>query len=485
MDRLYANRDRMPEAPYTGGMKTPLLAIGWREWVQLPQLGDGWFKAKVDTGARSSSLHAFGLETFERDGAKWVRFSIHPVTEEGQTSVEVPLLCMRSVKSSSGESEVRPTIRTRLALGGTEREIDLTLTNRDEMGFRMLLGREGLRRSYRVDPARSFLTGPPPNAGERPPFEIAGMRISAGRQRQVELPIARLATGTHVSLPVLVLHGRLDGPTVWIDSAIHGDEIGGVEIIRKVLRHLDPANMRGTLIVVPIVNVHGFASGDRYLPDRRDLNRCFPGGPRGSLARRIAHLLLTEVVARCSVGIDLHTGSDGRSNLPQIRADLDDPETLRLAESFGAPVMLNTRPNAGTLRAAATAAGARVLLFEGGEALRFSGFATDTGSEGVLRVLASLGLIDEVVPPLPTALRAEDSRWVRARKSGLAQLDCKLGDRVEKGQVLGSVHDSFGRLLSRSKCPVAGLVIGLKLEPLVNRGDALVHVAETPTLDST
>ena len=167
----------------------------------------------------------------------------------------------------------------------------------------------------------------------RSAISIAGNEVRAGRKAKLELPIARLMSGIPVTLPLLVLHGREEGPTAWISAAVHGDELCGVEIIRRVLDTLDPQTMSGTVLAVPVVNVHGFNTGDRYLPDRRDLNRSFPGSPRGSLAARIAHLLMTEVVGRATVGIDLHTGSDHRTNLPQIRADLDDPATLELARS--------------------------------------------------------------------------------------------------------------------------------------------------------
>ena len=227
----------------------------------------------------------------------------------------------------------------------------------------------------------------------RPPIEIADNTVAPGRRRRFELPIARLMSGTPVALPVVVLHGREDGPTVWLSGAVHGDELCGVEIIRLVLEALEPSAMSGTVIAVPVVNVHGFNTGQRYLPDRRDLNRSFPGSPRGSLAARIAHLLLTEVVGRCSAGIDLHTGSDHRTNLPQIRADLDDAETLRLAEAFGAPVSIHSRTRDGSLRQAATEVGATVLLYEGGEALRFDPTAIAAGRDGTMRVLAELGMI--------------------------------------------------------------------------------------------
>lgn len=311
----------------------------------------------------------------------------------------------------------------------------------------------------------------------RAAFEIGGASVSAGKRGEVELPIARLATGTQVSLPIQVLHGRHTGPTVWINAAIHGDEISGVEVVRQVLKALDPKALHGTLLAVPIVNVHGFIAGDRYLPDRRDLNRSFPGSAKGSLARRIAHLMMTEVVSRSAFGIDLHTGSDGRSNLPQIRADLDDPETDRLAQVFAAPIRIHSRPRDGTLRGAATRAGARVLLFEGGEAFRFDAGAIRAAVEGSLRVFGALRLIDDPPPATGHTERVGKTRWVRARRSGLVELTCGLGERVEKGQTLGRIHDAFGRRLSRLTSPTDGVVIGLKLEALVHRGDALAHIA--------
>ena len=239
----------------------------------------------------------------------------------------------------------------------------------------------------------------------RESFGIGNVRIRAGTARALELPITRLVTGSDVSLPVRVIHGREDGPTIWVDAAIHGDEVVGVEVIRQVMADLDPRTFRGTLIAVPIVNVLGFMTGDRYLPDRRDLNRSFPGSARGSLAGRIAHLFMHEVVAKCEVGIDLHTGSDRRSNLPQVRADLDDDRTRALAEAFAAPVMLHARIRDGSLRHAARERGATVLLYEAGENLRFDDYAIDAGVAGVRRVLAALGMTDAAGRRRPRADR--------------------------------------------------------------------------------
>jgi predicted deacylase len=316
----------------------------------------------------------------------------------------------------------------------------------------------------------------------RPPFRIGDLDVAAGRSATGELPIARLVTGTRISLPIQVLHGRSPGRTVWLSAAVHGDEINGVEIIRRVTRSLDARSMAGTVIAVPIVNVHGFLNGDRYLPDRRDLNRSFPGSSSGSLAARIANLFMTEIVSRCDVGIDLHTGSDHRTNLPHVRADLDDPETRKLAEAFGAPLMLHARVRDGSLRGAATERGATVLLYEGGEALRFDDESLSVGTDGIRRVLAELGMIDpDRADPRPVPIESRRSTWIRARRSGIVLLDAELGEVVQRGQLLGVIHDSVGKRLARVTAPRIGVVVGRVQQPLVNQGDALVNLAEVDT----
>jgi uncharacterized protein len=317
----------------------------------------------------------------------------------------------------------------------------------------------------------------------RESFAIGGVRVRAGQAKSVELPIARLVTGGDVSLPVRVVHGREPGPVVWIDAAVHGDEVVGVEVIRQVLALVSPKTLRGTLMAVPVVNVLGFMTGDRYLPDRRDLNRSFPGSARGSLASRIAHLLMTEVVARCDVGIDLHTGSDRRDNLPQIRADLDHPETRRLAAAFGAPVMLHAKLRDGSLRQAARDAGAIALLYEAGEALRLEEGPIVAGVDGVLRVLATLGMLDRA-PDVPAeSLECRTSAWMRARGSGILHLEVELGDRVEAGARLGRVADAFGTGGRIVRADGAGIIIGLTRAPIVHAGDAVAHIAAPADAD--
>ncbi len=310
------------------------------------------------------------------------------------------------------------------------------------------------------------------------PVQIGGISVEPGHRGRAELEAARLATGSPLGIPVEVVNGARPGPRVWMTAAIHGDELNGVEIIRQVLAEVSPRRFAGTLIAVPIVNVYGFITESRYLPDRRDLNRSFPGSARGSLAARIAHLLLREVVEGADVGIDLHTGSNERTNLPQVRGDLDDVETRRLAGAFAAPIMIHSSVRDGSLRAAATTGGARVLVYEGGEARRFNRDAIEAGTRGVLRVLQALGMRNGPIQPTPPSLESRSTRWVRAGRSGLVRLDLEVGTHVAKGERLGVIKDAFGEQVLRVRASTSGIVIGMTRQPNVNRGDALVHIAE-------
>ena len=291
--------------------------------------------------------------------------------------------------------------------------------------------------------------------------------------------MARLATQTLLSLPVTVVHGMRPGPRLWLSAAVHGDEVNGVEIIRRVLDKLDATTLRGTVVAVPIVNVFGFINQSRYLPDRRDLNRSFPGSAKGSLASRLAHLFMAEIVGQCTHGIDLHTASDHRTNLPHIRGDLTDPETRRIAEAFAPPLLMHSRLRDGSLREAASRLGIPVLLFEGGEADRFNEDAIEMGADGVLRVMAALKMRRRgKTRRAPRVYESHSSYWVRARRSGLVRLQVKLGDRVTAKQRIGATADPFGESSFAVRAPRAGIVVGVTLNPLVSQGDAMVHVAE-------
>ena len=311
------------------------------------------------------------------------------------------------------------------------------------------------------------------------PITVGGTTVRPGRKVRIELPFARIPTGSEEALPVVVINGRSAGPHVWLSAAIHGDELNGIEIVRRVLRELDAKSLRGALIAAPIVNPLGFLIESRYLPDRRDLNRSFPGSKRGSTAARLAHLFMNEIVGQCSVGIDLHTATNHRINLPQIRADTEDQATLRLARAFGAPFIIHARLRDGSLRQAATERGATVLLYEAGQAHRFDEEAIETGVAGVLRSLRSLKMIDARLPRAKPTKLIRRTRWVRARRGGLAEMLVKLGQHVDEGQPVASISDAFGTRPTQVKANQTGWVIARTLRPLVNSGDALVHIASS------
>lgn len=310
-------------------------------------------------------------------------------------------------------------------------------------------------------------------------LHISGVTVPPETRTRIELDVSRLPTGDWLSVPLEIVAGRKSGPTIWISAAVHGDELNGVEIIRRVLTRITPAELTGAVIAAPIVNVFGFLEQSRYLPDRRDLNRSFPGSNSGSLASRLAHRFLKDVVAHCQFGVDLHTGSHHRENLPQIRANLNDPRTLRLAQTFAAPVLIHASTRDGSLRHSASQRGVPVLVYEAGEPLRFNEESIRLAVDGILRVMAELGMRPKrPKAPKTPPLVVRGSRWVRARRGGILRLNVELGRRVNKSDRLGVVADVFGDDEVAVKSPIAGLVIGCTNNPLVNQGDAVVHLAE-------
>jgi len=308
---------------------------------------------------------------------------------------------------------------------------------------------------------------------------IGGARIAAGTRRTVELPLSVLSNHQPVSLAVHAVHGRRAGPTLFLSAAIHGDEIIGVEVIRQILRSRSLRDLRGTLLAVPVVNAFGFIAHTRYLPDRRDLNRVFPGNARGSLASQLANLFMQEVVRRSQYGIDLHSAAVHRVNLPQIRADLSDPRIKELAQAFGAPIMLDATLRDGSLRQAARDAGVPVLLYEAGEALRFDELSVRAGVRGVVRVMRHLGMLrgPRSSRPCSDVLQSRRTSWIRATAGGVFRRMRSLGSQVRDGEVLGVISDPFGETEVEIRNRDPGLIIGQANLPVVNQGDALFHVA--------
>ncbi len=312
------------------------------------------------------------------------------------------------------------------------------------------------------------------------PIQIGDTTVPPGRKMRIELPFATLSTGSTASLPVAVINGRSAGPNVWISGAVHGDELNGVEIVRRVMKELDAKSLRGAVVAVPIVNPLGFIHESRYLPDRRDLNRSFPGSPRGSSASRLAHLFMTEIVDQCAVGIDCHTATGHRINIPQIRTDTDDKETMKLARAFGAAFTIHARLRDGSLREAATARGIKVLLFEAGQAHRFDPDAIRVGVNGIMRSLRSLKMVDTRLPRGVRTQLVKKVRWVRARRGGLVEVMPKLGARVEEGETIAEISDAFGYRPTSVRATATGWVLGRSLNPQVNPGDALVNIGIDP-----
>ncbi|MBI9085230.1 MAG: succinylglutamate desuccinylase/aspartoacylase family protein [Desulfobacterales bacterium] len=312
-----------------------------------------------------------------------------------------------------------------------------------------------------------------------PILSIAGTNVPAGRRMTINIPVARLYTHTEMTMPVHVLRGRQDGPRLFLTAAVHGDEIVGVEIIRRLLKLKVLNRLRGTLLAVPVVNVYGFLNHSRYLPDRRDLNRFFPGSEKGSLTSRLAHIFMTEIVENSTHGIDLHAGSNHRINLPQIRASVDDPETRRLALSFGVPVVLNANLRDGSLRQAVSAKQIPMLLYEAGEALRFDEMAIRIGVKGILAVMRAIGMLSgKAANPSPIQpLIASSTSWVRAPMSGILRTTVRLGAEVRSGAKIGEIADPFGENETEVISSHSGIVIGRTNLPLAHRGDALFHIA--------
>lgn len=317
------------------------------------------------------------------------------------------------------------------------------------------------------------------------PFHLGDAEVLPGARRSVALPLASLPDHTPLTLNVEVIHGARPGPTLFVSAVIHGDEVIGLEVIRRLLRAPALSELAGTLLAIPLVNVIGFLSHSRYLPDRRDLNRCFPGSPNGPLGERMAWLFSKEIIERADVGIDIHSASNHRVNLPQIRVDSLADEPRRLATAFGAPVVLHTSLRTGSLRAAARAQDKTVLLYEAGEALRFDEQSVRVGVSGVLAVMASLGM----VPSGPEASSAyapvivKRSYWERAPEGGVFRAYKALGDGVGAGEDLGVVSDPVGDYERPVTARRHGLIIGRSVLPVVNRGDALFHIGETANPD--
>jgi len=310
------------------------------------------------------------------------------------------------------------------------------------------------------------------------PFQLGDIQIAPGTQERVLLPAARLYSDTPLDLHVEVLHGIKPGPVLLVCAAIHGDELNGIEICRRLIQLIDPKELTGTLLVVPVVNMFGFIQQTRYLPDRRDLNRCFPGSERGALGSRLAFLFRTQLVERATHIIDLHTGAIHRSNLPQIRVNFDNEEAKSMAAAFNCPVIMNSKDRDGSLRSTASELGIPLILYEAGEALRFDYASIKAGVNGVTNVIKMLKMMKgRRTRKKVTPVYSQRSVWMRSEGDGLVILKVDLGQQVNRGQLLAHIAPPHGGEHTSVYSSVSGIVIGISNIPVSNEGEALFHVA--------
>lgn len=307
-------------------------------------------------------------------------------------------------------------------------------------------------------------------------FQIGGITIELGETRDLQIKISETYSGSSVHLPLRIVRGPKIGPAVFVTGAIHGDELNGTGIVRELILSPPPL-LNGTLVLVPVVNVLGFERHSRYMPDRRDLNRCFPGSPNGSLTARMAYAIFNEIVQHCDFGIDLHSASTQRTNLPNIRADLSHPEVKRIAQAFGCELIVNHPGPEASLRRCATDAGCATILLEAGEVWKIEPTVVEVGACGVRNVLIELEMLDED-PTNPDYQVATDRIvWVRATEGGLLQFHVTPGDVVELGQPLATTNGLLGEIRRIQQATVPGIVMGMTTLPAVKPGDPICQIA--------
>jgi uncharacterized protein len=307
-------------------------------------------------------------------------------------------------------------------------------------------------------------------------IHINGVDIKPGHQAQVSLNWYQLPTKTVIEIPVYVFRSENPGPTLLILAGMHGDEINGIEIVRRLITREDVKKpLRGSIIAIPVINIISFLSGTRDLPDGRDLNRCFPGGKTGSLGSRIAYDLMNEIIPQIDFGIDFHTGGAKISNYPQLRCVFSNKVNLDLGKKFSPTLILNSPFRDSTLRKEASKKGKSILVFEGGESSRFDYLSINEGTNGCLRLMKHLNMVDIDIPNNPTVL-LNKTTWIRAKSSGLFHASIKNGAHIQKGEILGMICDPYGEHQEKLISPTDGYIVGINNQPVINQGDALVHI---------
>ena len=315
-------------------------------------------------------------------------------------------------------------------------------------------------------------------------IEILGKAVSQGKGIQINLDIAKLHTRTKIEVPIIIERAREPGPTVLITGGIHGDEINGVEIVRQIVAKKYNKPEKGMVICIPVVNIFGFLSQTRQFPDGRDLNRVFPGSKRGSLASIFAYHLMNDIVPLADYCLDFHTGGANRFNAAQVRINEGDSESLELAKIFGAPFIMKSKRREKSYRDSAIKLGKKVLLYEGGKSLDIDRKITRSGVVGALKVMHHLKVRDftkELETKSKTTasdpIIVENSKWIRATYSGMFRSLAVLGKSYNKGDKIGSISDPFGYFERTVKAPIKGYVLCINQAPIVNKGDAIIHMS--------
>ncbi|MDO6829187.1 succinylglutamate desuccinylase/aspartoacylase family protein [Poseidonibacter sp. 1_MG-2023] len=315
-------------------------------------------------------------------------------------------------------------------------------------------------------------------------IEFAGIQIQKGTNVTINLELPKLYHSP-MDLPIRVIRGKKDGPVMFISAAIHGDELNGIEIIRRFRKLNILKRLKGTIVLIPIVNIYGVMTLSRYMPDRRDLNRSFPGTKKGSLASRVAKVFFDEIVSKCDFGIDLHTAAIHKSNLPQIRTNLDNEFTYNLAKVFEAPIVLHSELRDGSLRAEAFEKGIPVLLYEAGEALRFDETSIRIGVKGIVNILRESQMLPTVTKKkkFKNPIITRSSQWIRSTESGVIRTIKALGDMVIEGEIIAYVDEPLGDESFEIKATFDGVIIGKSEIPLIQEGDAIFHIAQLKDLE--
>jgi predicted deacylase len=309
------------------------------------------------------------------------------------------------------------------------------------------------------------------------PFRIGRSEIAPGETRDVMLKYSESYSGVPLRMPIRVVRGPSPGPAIFVTAAIHGDELNGTGIVRELIIRRPPRVSRGTLVLVPVVNMLGFEQHSRYMPDRRDLNRSFPGSAHGSLTARLARTVITEIVARCRYGIDLHSAASHRSNTPHVRADMQNSEAARIARAFGTELIVDGRGPLHSFRRTATRLGCATIVLEAGEIWKFQREALDIGCRGIRNVLIELGMLDEPAEPAAYQVVADKTLWVRAADGGILHFEVSLGEPVERGQIIATCAGLLGGRTSPVVAAADGIVMGITTLPAVKPGDPVCHIA--------